>query len=210
MECLARTRGRRLRGGRRRRWTALLTCRRGRRIRQFASCRRVATDSMNSPTPIAAGVACAVLCFLAGCGPSQREVLVERAREVRCPIRGLDASSAERFGSMGAGRSESVGGQEAIPLEVDLPDGWTRLPPAQYRDLNFAGPDGLSAWVSILSPQAGELAHVNRWRGQVGLGPTDAAAIEAPRLRSRRCARNFPRPSPTASRARSSRVSPRR
>ncbi|MGE3881425.1 MAG: hypothetical protein AB7I19_20370 [Planctomycetota bacterium] len=134
---------------------------------------------MSSKTLIAGCAASALLLVLAGCGPTQREVVVESGRDVRRPIRGLDASSAERFGSMGAGRSESTTDQEAIPLEVDLPAGWTRLPKVQYRDLNFAGPDGLAAWVSVLSPQASELAHVNRWRGQVGLEAVDAAAIDA-------------------------------
>lgn len=134
---------------------------------------------MRSKTPIAGCVASALLFVLAGCGPPQREVMVEGGRDVRRPLRGLDAPSAERFGSMGARRSEGSADQEAIPLEVDLPAGWTRLPKAQFRDLNFAGPDGLAAWVSVLSPQASELAHVNRWRGQVGLEPVDAAAIDA-------------------------------
>ncbi|MBL8856979.1 MAG: hypothetical protein JNL28_00525 [Planctomycetes bacterium] len=62
------------------------------------------------------------------------------------------------------------------------PKGWTELAPATMRVANFkpAGDERAECYVTMLAGDAGGLtANINRWRGQLSLGPLSAAAIEA-------------------------------
>ncbi len=64
----------------------------------------------------------------------------------------------------------------------DVPTQWKSLPPGSMRLASFAvsGSEGKTADMSVvaLGPQAGgPLANLNRWRGQIGLPPLDAADL---------------------------------
>lgn len=61
-------------------------------------------------------------------------------------------------------------------LKWTLPSGWQEVPPGDMRVASFkiAGNAGQAAEVSVVplpGMAGGDLANVNRWRGQVGLGP---------------------------------------
>jgi hypothetical protein len=65
-------------------------------------------------------------------------------------------------------------------LRWTLPTGWAEEPGGQMRYATFRPPVAgrIDASVVVLpGPAGGELANVNRWRGQIGLGPLDEAAL---------------------------------
>jgi hypothetical protein len=64
----------------------------------------------------------------------------------------------------------------ASGIKWKVPAGWEQLPPGQLRVGNFLikSPQGEQAQMTIIplaGPAGGKLENVNRWRGQVGLGP---------------------------------------
>jgi hypothetical protein len=69
-------------------------------------------------------------------------------------------------------------------LRWTLPTGWTEAPGGQMRVASFRPPvtGRVDASVVVLpGPAGGELANVNRWRGQIGLEPLDEAALASAR-----------------------------
>jgi hypothetical protein len=65
-------------------------------------------------------------------------------------------------------------------LRWTLPTGWTEAPGGQMRVATFRPPvtGRVDASVVVLpGPAGGELANVNRWRNQIGLGPLDEATL---------------------------------
>jgi len=70
------------------------------------------------------------------------------------------------------------------PLKWSLPKGWTSAPGngMRFATLTPPGEGKLEVSVVVLPGQAGgELANVNRWRGQIGLEPIDEPAMSAAR-----------------------------
>jgi hypothetical protein len=72
----------------------------------------------------------------------------------------------------------------AEALKWTLPRGWSQTFPGGMRFATFKVPgagkiDG--SVVTLPGDSGGELPNVNRWRGQIGLGPTDAAGLAAAR-----------------------------
>jgi hypothetical protein len=72
----------------------------------------------------------------------------------------------------------------ADALRWKLPAGWGESFPGGMRFATFKVPgagkiDG--SVVTLPGDAGGELPNVNRWRGQIGLGPTDAAGLAAAR-----------------------------
>ena len=92
---------------------------------------------------------------------------------------------------MGARTGESAAGQmppgdvppPPVPkgsLKWSLPKGWTELPGGGMRFATFQSPFAgkVEATVVVLpGPAGGELANVNRWRGQIGLPAMDEAGL---------------------------------
>jgi hypothetical protein len=65
-------------------------------------------------------------------------------------------------------------------LKWTLPKGWSELPGGGMRFATFKAPFAgkLEATVVVLpGPAGGELANVNRWRGQIGLPAMDEASL---------------------------------
>ncbi len=67
---------------------------------------------------------------------------------------------------------------QGAPLQYTLPSGWEEKPlsPMRLASFNATAPNGKQADVSVVSLPGiagGDLANVNRWRGQVNLGPID-------------------------------------
>lgn len=90
---------------------------------------------------------------------------------------------ATRFGYQTAA-PQPVSGQSGLAWHT--PQGWTPIPPQEFRDPNFRleiVPDG-EAYVTVLPGGGGGLfPNLNRWRRQFGLDPIDEDQIAAlPRL----------------------------
>jgi hypothetical protein len=67
---------------------------------------------------------------------------------------------------------------QGAPLQYTLPPNWQEKPlsPMRLASFNAKAPDGNETDVSVVSLPGiagGDLANVNRWRGQVNLGPID-------------------------------------
>ena len=72
----------------------------------------------------------------------------------------------------------------APALKWTLPGGWTETHPGGMRYATLKPPAG-SVDVSVIvlaGPAGGELANVNRWRGQIGLGEIGQAALAKARV----------------------------
>ncbi len=75
---------------------------------------------------------------------------------------------------------------EGPVLRWTLPKGWKESLSGgiRYATLTPATPGRIEATVVVLpGPAGGELANVNRWRGQIGLPPIDEAALASMRKR---------------------------
>ncbi len=69
-------------------------------------------------------------------------------------------------------------------LRWTLPKGWTQAGASamRYATLKASVPGKVDVSVVVLpGPAGGELANVNRWRGQIGLPPIDEAALSSAR-----------------------------
>ena len=102
----------------------------------------------------------------------------------------LDVSSAERFGfssnttqhSADDGHDHGADVPGASPFLWVLPPTWVEMPKAQFREINLqpAGNPELQCYMTILSGDGGGVAaNLNRWRGQLGLGPADDASFDS-------------------------------
>ena len=73
--------------------------------------------------------------------------------------------------------------QAAPELSYTVPEGWEEFPPRSVRKANFRVSDssGTAELAVTVFPGdvGGTLANINRWRGQIGLEPTDAAGMQA-------------------------------
>jgi hypothetical protein len=87
--------------------------------------------------------------------------------------------AAPKMPALGAGMDAPPSG--ATPISWTTPTGWTEQPASGMRVGSFVvDKDGQHADVSIIplgGGSGGDLANVNRWRGQVGLGPVDESQI---------------------------------
>ena len=75
---------------------------------------------------------------------------------------------------------------QATGLKWTLPSGWKETPGTGMRLATWTPPGGLKTEgtvVSLPGDSGGELANVNRWRGQIGLPPTDEAGMAAARTK---------------------------
>lgn len=67
-------------------------------------------------------------------------------------------------------------------FQYALPSGWEVVPPTQFRHINtrVAGVPNAECYLTFLPGDGGgDLPNVNRWRGEMGLPPVDAAAVAA-------------------------------
>lgn len=63
-----------------------------------------------------------------------------------------------------------------------LPEGWERVPTTTFRHINTrvaAAPSAECYLTFLPGDGGGDIANVNRWRGEMGLAPVDAAAVAA-------------------------------
>lgn len=93
----------------------------------------------------------------------------------------LDATSADRFGSMGPMRGGASSNH--APVAFDTPQGWATKPdPSGMRLAGFSLKSSAESDCSISLVNGGTAnlpANVNRWRKQMGLSEVDEATIRA-------------------------------
>ncbi len=110
----------------------------------------------------------AALAVLSSCD-EKREIVVTETRPLttRDKAPKLFATSDERFRDA-----------KPSPVQGTPPEGWLALPASQFRILNYRfGESGMGeVWVSLSAGTV--LDNVNRWLGQFGAEPIDAAALE--------------------------------
>ncbi|MGH8094668.1 MAG: hypothetical protein ACREIF_14560 [Chthoniobacterales bacterium] len=96
---------------------------------------------------------------------------------------GAAPASAPMSASVGGNNTNAptppmIAPSQGAPLQYRLPPGWREKPltPMRLASFNAAAPNGKETDVSVVSLPGiagGDLANVNRWRGQVNLGPID-------------------------------------
>lgn len=127
--------------------------------------------------------ALAVVAVLAGCDRDgvthYRVAKVAPPAPPAAPAGGALSASAAMPGEVPS--PPAPGG---APLRWTLPKGWTEAAGSAMRFATFTPPvkGKVDASVVVLpGPAGGELANVNRWRGQIGLPPLDEPALAAAR-----------------------------
>jgi hypothetical protein len=119
--------------------------------------------------------------FISGCGKSEPEYV--EVREVQ--------ESPEQDPHAGHNHAPGEHGQVAAAAEsaselgftYTAPDGWVEQPPSSMKLLSFAigSPPELISELSVSAfpgDVGGQLANINRWRRQVGLGPISPEAMD--------------------------------
>jgi hypothetical protein len=115
----------------------------------------------------------ALLLALAGC---------RRAEVTHYQVKKNAESSTASFAQERPRADEMPGGPAAVTSTLDwtLPKGWSesRAAGVRYATLKPATPGRVDVSVVVLpGPAGGELANVNRWRGQIGLPVIDERAL---------------------------------
>ena len=111
--------------------------------------------------------------LLGACGRDEVSVYrVPREREAETA-----AAPFQGQGAMADMAAPVAGGQD---LAWDAPPSWKPKPPSEMRKASYDVPGGCDLSVTAFPGDVGgELANVNRWRGQVGLEPLGAADLDA-------------------------------
>ena len=106
---------------------------------------------------VACLVACAVI--VSACEEKKSEVTVTETRQATTRDKDpkLSATSDERFRD-----------SRPSPIQADTPDGWLKLPPAQFRLLNYRFGDSGKGEVYVSIASGTILDNANRWLGQFG------------------------------------------
>ena len=104
---------------------------------------------------------------LAGC-EDKGEVAVTERRE---------ATTRDESPKLSATADERFRNAQRSPVEGTAPGNWRKLPPSQFRQLNYRfGESGQGeVWVSLAA--GGVLENVNRWLGQFGAATLDEEAF---------------------------------
>ncbi len=129
-------------------------------------------------------LACALAASWLALAPGCRRDEITHARVPKEPA---TASSTLATSSMGAGAADvppPPRPEGAASLRWTLPPGWTEEVAGgmRYATLKPPVPGKLEATVVVLSGSAGgELANVNRWRGQIGLEPIAEGSLASAR-----------------------------
>jgi hypothetical protein len=142
--------------------------------------------SIRSRSASAALLAGALALAVGGCRREEvTHARVKRAPEAQAPTMGAG------MGAMPSGAP----GADAVPpppapgqgegLRWNLPRGWTQDAKSggmRYATIKPAARGKIDVSVVVLpGPAGGELANVNRWRGQIGLAPMDEASLASAR-----------------------------
>jgi hypothetical protein len=126
------------------------------------------------------GLAAAAL-LLCGCGEEKVAVYrVPKEKDPELPAAAPDAGGPAPGGAVDAAAVPTASGRD---LAWEAPAGWTPGPASAMRKASYsiAGSAG-DAELSVTAfpgDVGGELANVNRWRGQVGMSPLSEGELDA-------------------------------
>jgi hypothetical protein len=136
-----------------------------------------------APRPFSIGIAAAAL-LLAACGEEKvASYRVPKEKDPELPMAAADsgAQAGQVAGAPMADTSVPTAGGQALVWQA--PSGWTPKAASAMRKGSYGVPgDGGESDLSITAfpgDVGGELANVNRWRGQVGLGPLGPGGLDA-------------------------------
>lgn len=112
-----------------------------------------------------------------GCDRDDQQIKVYRVS--KAPLEStpppIDATMPTNASSPAAEAMAPPPSSEKAQIKWDVPAGWTSVPASAMRYASFAAEkDGEKADISVVTfPGEGgsDLDNVNRWRGQIGLGP---------------------------------------
>ncbi len=125
-------------------------------------------------------LAVALVVLSTGCGRDGVKVYHVDSSDTTTPTPPPAVAPAAMPASMPDGLAPDNSGQPS--LQYTLPAGWEKKAPTQMRVASFGvSQDGKQADVSVIpmgGMAGGDLANVNRWRGQVGLAPVDEDAVQ--------------------------------
>jgi hypothetical protein len=132
---------------------------------------------LNLPVPSRAWTLAALTLGLAGALACDRQQVGTRTpagpAQAPQPMGGSDAELPPPPRPTGSGA-----------LKWDLPKGWTETQGSGMRFATLTPPGAPKAELSVVvlpGPAGGELANVNRWRGQIGLPPWEEPALASAR-----------------------------
>jgi len=134
--------------------------------------------------PFSIGLAAATL-VLAACGDEKVATYrVPKEKDPELPMEAAADSGAQAAPSPGASMADtSVPTAGGDSLVWEAPASWKPKPASAMRQGSYSVPgDGGESDLSITAfpgDVGGELANVNRWRGQVGLGPLGPGDLDA-------------------------------
>lgn len=100
------------------------------------------------------------------------------------PITRARVPKTEEAPALAAAPRDMASSSAGPGLRWTMPKGWTETPGTGMRLATFTPPGGLKTEgtvVSLPGDSGSELANANRWRGQLGLPPTDEAGMAASR-----------------------------
>jgi hypothetical protein len=122
------------------------------------------------------GLLLAGLSLCVACADDDRSVAIDDVRSGSPPRieHGKGLSEADRLGLGGSGGHGGAPHAAPRTFECELPVGWKTVAPSRFRDLNFTLERDASAecYLTVMSGGGGGLElNVNRWRGQMKLGP---------------------------------------
>lgn len=137
---------------------------------------------MSRRSPLCIAFVALALAALPGCGQDEQTVDVGAGKPATESLRFAPpgTSAAERLGARAAPAPGA--GAPTSSLDWTAPGEWKELPKAPMREVGFqiGGDDGAQCTLALFpGDTGGALANVNRWRGQMGLGPIDDAALAA-------------------------------
>ena len=108
---------------------------------------------------------------------SQKKTFIEFLQSVRFAGSTLETSAANPAQIQAAPKIETPA-PSAGASAWQPPAGWKEIPASQMLLAKFSVPGGAEASISAFPGDVGGLlANVNRWRGQIGLGPVDPPAL---------------------------------
>ncbi|MFO1478120.1 MAG: hypothetical protein U1F98_15900 [Verrucomicrobiota bacterium] len=120
--------------------------------------------------------------ILAGCGRGDVKVY-SVTEDTSAPPAMASGALPPGHPDVGGAAMPSGGGTALPTLSWTLPSGWEQQTPGEMRVASFSvKADGKQADVSVVplpGLAGGDLPNVNRWRGQVGLGPISADDLKA-------------------------------
>ncbi len=118
----------------------------------------------------------AALLLVACDGPVEQELPITASRQApRAAKQARPLTTAQRFGGAPLGRApaQAVPPAESLSLVWAVPEGWKEVAPTSMRLANLEVPPDGQCYVTALPGRAGGVQdNLNRWRKQMGLGPT--------------------------------------